>query len=119
MALKKVKFLLDENVPFSLKQVFEDQDLFCSTVQMEGWGGIKSGALSEKVKFDNFVLVTRDKDFTFLWQKYKIRVIYIAIEPAITDFIRPRLIDLLSEWTYDLSKHFLLILQKDTIRFRK
>ncbi|TET29093.1 MAG: hypothetical protein E3J70_07880 [Candidatus Heimdallarchaeota archaeon] len=117
MALKKAKFLLDENIPLSLKKVFEDQDLFCSTVQAEGWAGIKNGELTEKVKNNNFVLVTRDKDFTFLWQKHKIKVIYIAIEPAIADFIKPRLVDLLTEWTYDLSKHFLLILQKDTIRF--
>ncbi|MCG3252963.1 MAG: DUF5615 family PIN-like protein [Candidatus Heimdallarchaeota archaeon] len=117
MDLKKAKFLLDENIPLSLKKIFDDQGLFCTTLQAEGWFGIKNGALSKKVRQNKFVLVTRDKDFTFLWQKYNIQVIYILIEPAISDFIKPRLGILLQEWTYDLSKPFFLILQKDTIRF--
>jgi predicted nuclease of predicted toxin-antitoxin system len=117
MVLKKAKFLLDENVPLQLKKVFDDQGYFCTTVPAEGWSGIKNGELSKTVKNNNFLLVTRDKDFTFLWKKHKIQVIYLAIEPAIIDFIQPRLIDLIIKWNYDLSRPFLLILQKDAIRF--
>lgn len=79
--------------------------------------GVKNGELSLKVKQNNLILVTRDKDFTFLWKKYRIQVVYLAIEPAIIDFIHPRLTDLLDDWKYDLSKHFLLMLQNETIRF--
>ncbi len=117
MVLKKVKFLLDENVPVKLKQIFTDREIQCATIKELNWLGIKNGELSKNVKQDTLILITRDKDFTFLWKKFKIQVIYLAIEPATLDFIQPRLIDLLDDWNYDLSKHFLLILQKDTIRF--
>lgn len=117
MVLKKVKFLLDENVPIKLKRVFIDRGIHCVTIKEKGWLGVKNSKLSEQVKQNNLIIITRDKDFMFLWKKFKIQVIYLAIEPAILDFIQPRIIDLLDDWKYDLSKHFLLILQKDTIRF--
>lgn len=117
MVLKKVKFLLDENVPVKLKRVFFDRGIHCVTIKEEGWLGIKNSELSKKVKQNNLILVTHDKDFTFLWKKHKLQVIYLAIEPAIFDYIEPRLINLLDDWNYDLSKYFLLMLQKDTIRF--
>lgn len=50
MVLKKVKFLLDENVPLQLKKIFDDHGLFCTTVQTEGWSGIKNCELSKMVK---------------------------------------------------------------------
>ena len=75
MVLKKVKFLLDENVPVKLKYVFTDRKIHCVTIKEEGWLGIKNGELSNKLKHHHFILVTRDKDFTFLWEKYKIQVI--------------------------------------------
>ena len=117
MVLKKVKFLLDENVPVKLKDVFIDRGIQCVTIKDMGWLGIKNGELSKKVKQEHLILVTRDKDFTFLWKNFKIQVVYLAIEPAILDFIQPRLIDMLDDWKYELSKHFLLMLQKDSIRF--
>jgi predicted nuclease of predicted toxin-antitoxin system len=112
-----VKFLLDENVPVKLKYVFTDRKIHCVTIKEEGWLGIKNGELSNKLKHHHFILVTRDKDFTFLWEKYKIQVIYLAIEPATLDFIQPKLKDLLDNWNYDISMPFLLMLQKDSIRF--
>ena len=117
MDLKQAKFLLDENVPLKLKYIFLDRGISCVTVKEKGWLGTKNGILSNKIKQNNLILVTRDKDFTFLWKKYGLQVIYLAIEPAILDFIQPRLIDLLKDWNYALSKPFLLILQKDSIRF--
>jgi len=117
MVLTKVKFLLDENVPVKLKHVFIDHGIHCVTVKEEGWLGIKNGELSKKIRQNNLVLITRDKDFISLWKIYKIQVIYLAIEPAIFEFIQPRLIDLIDNWNYNISKPFLLMLQKDTIRF--
>lgn len=119
MALKKAKFLLDENVPIKLKQLFTSLDLSSVAVRDLKWFGIRNGKLSEKTKKESYILVTRDKDFTFLWDKYQIRVIHIAIEPPLlSSFLEP-LERLLINWQYDLSMPFLLILQKDSIRFRQ
>lgn len=117
MDLEKMRFLLDENVPIKLVKIFSDRGIYCTTIRKEKLSGIKNGELSKKVKELKLILITRDKDFTYLWNKYKINVIYIAIEPAILDFIQPRMVELLDDWKYDIKKPFLLILQKDIIRF--
>jgi predicted nuclease of predicted toxin-antitoxin system len=117
MGLKKVKFLLDENIPIKLKQVFIDRGIQCTTIKDEGWLGIKNGELSNKLLQGNIILVTRDKDFTFFWKKHKIQVIYLTIEPANLKSIQPSVIELLTDWKYDLSRPFLLIVQIDMIRF--
>ncbi len=119
MALKKVKFLLDENIPIKLKQLFTSLGLSCVTIRDLKWFGIRNGKLSEKVKKEPFVLVTRDKDFVFLWNKYHIQVIHLAIEPPIlSSFIEP-LRRLITHWEYDVTKPFLIVLLKDTIRLRQ
>ncbi|MHA1428534.1 MAG: DUF5615 family PIN-like protein [Candidatus Helarchaeota archaeon] len=117
MGLNKVKFLLDENIPIKLKQVFRDRGIQCTTIKNKGWLGIKNGELSKKLQQENIILVTRDKDFTFLWKKHKIQVIYLTIEPTTLKSIQPIVIELLADWKYDLSRPFLLIVQIDMIRF--
>lgn len=63
MDLTEAKFLLDENVPRRLKAIFKSKKLECWTVQELGWREIKNGLLSVRLKRNDFVLVTRDKDF--------------------------------------------------------
>ncbi len=103
-------------MPVKLKQVFTDRGITCITAKEKGWLGLKNGQLPIKVRENRFVLVTHDKDFTVLWKKYKIQVVYLAIEPAILEFIQPRVVDLLDNWKFDLFKPFLLMLQTETIR---
>jgi len=118
MALKEAKFLLDENIPIKLKQVFTSHGLMCVTVRDLKLFGVRNGKLSEKIKKESYILVTRDVDFTHLWNKFQIQVIHISIKPALlSSFITPVKI-LLSSWNYDLNKPFLIILQKDVIRIR-
>ncbi len=117
MALKKVKFLLDENVPLKLRKTFTNREIQCLTIKEMGWLGIKNSELASKVQKDKFILGSRDKDFTFLWKKFKIQVIYLLIEPATLKFIQPRISELLDNWEFDLSKPSLLILQQDIMRY--
>ena len=46
MPLKKVKFLLDENIPIKLKPLFASLGLSCATIRDLGWLGIRNGELS-------------------------------------------------------------------------
>ena len=119
MALKEAVFLLDENLDIKLAKILSDFGLSCSTLKDKRQTGIRNGELSQFVKKNNYVLITGDRDFTYLWSKYDIRVIYISIHPKTLSFIHPRLVELFQSWNYDLSKSFLLILQKDTIRLRQ
>ena len=119
MALKKAKFLLDENLDVKLAKALTALGLSCYTLRDKGWAGITNGDLSQIVKKNNYVLITGDKDFTFLWDKYKIQVIHISIHPKVLSIIEPCLVSLFKSWDYNLSKPFLLILQKDSIRLRQ
>jgi len=119
MVPKKAKFLLDENLDVKFAKVLTSLGLTCYTLRSKGWIGIKNGALSQRVKENDFVLITADKDFTFLWEKYKIQVIYVSIHPRILSVIEPKLVNLFESWDYNLSKPFLLILQQDSIRLRQ
>lgn len=117
MALSQARFLLDENVPHKLLSVFYKRDLNIDTLQSMGWSGISNGGLSEKIQRRNLVLITRDRDFTFLWRKYRIKVIYLAIEPSTPRYLQPKVKELLDNWNYDLRRPFLVLLQKDALRF--
>ena len=117
MVPKKAKFLLDENLDIKLAKSLTTLGLSCSTLKSKGWTGIRNGDLSQKVK-NGLVLITADKDFTFLWDKYKIKVIYVSIHPKILSVIEPKLVSLFKSWNYNLTKPFLIILQEDSIRIR-
>jgi len=117
MELTQIKFLLDENIPLKLKSTFTKKGLDCTSVRELGWSGFKDKEISKQIGGKKVVLITRDRDFTFIWQKQNLRIIYLAIEPAILNTIQPRVQELLNNWKYDPSFPFLLILQKDAMRF--
>ena len=119
MVPKKAKFLLDECLDVRLSKILNDFGLSCFTLRDKGWTGIKNGQLSQLAKVNDFILITYDKDFTFLWDKYKIQVIYVSIHPKTLQNSKPHLIRLFQAWDYNLSKPFLIILQEDSIRVRQ
>ena len=53
--MKKVKIILDENLPKYLKSVLQEYDIV--TVQEKGWAGMKNGELISKIEnqFDIFI----------------------------------------------------------------
>ena len=116
MVQSPIKFLLDENVPIKLKQTIINIGFNCNTIQEKGWSGFKDKDISIEIQNLDVIFITRDKDFKFLWQKYNLKVIYLAIEPAIFEFIQPRVENLVSNWDYHMTHPFLIILQKKSIR---
>ena len=114
--LKKVQLLLDENVSHRLNHLFNRLNIKFSTVQAQGWRGYKNGELAQQVKQNNSILLTRDRDFIFLWNKYQIKVIYLNIHPPLLDDLILGLENLFNNWSYDSDKPFLIIVQKDSIR---
>jgi hypothetical protein len=67
-----VKILFDENVPLPLRQFFVGHDV--STVQQEGWSGIKNGELVSRAEGRFDVLVLADKN-----SRYQQNVAQLAI----------------------------------------
>lgn len=119
MVPKKATFLLDENLDVQLSRILATLGLTCFSLKDKEWIGFTNGKLSELVRKNDFILITGDKDFIYLWEKYLIQVIVVSIHPLILSNIEPAIINLFESWTYDLSKPFLLILQKDSIRIRQ
>lgn len=115
MENKAPKFLSDENIPKKLKSIFETNNYIVDTVQELGWSGIKNGELSKQTKYKNYILVTRDRDFIYLWEKYSIQVIYLAIHLPVIENLSPRLEELLANWVFEVEP-FLIIFQEDSIR---
>ncbi len=98
MVNRDEKFLFDENVPVKLKQIFNENNYSVDIVQELGWSGIKNGELSKRTSELNYILVTRDRDFIHLWEKYGLRVVYLAIHPPLLEKLSPRVTELLLDW---------------------
>ena len=112
-----IKFLLDENVPFKILKSIKELGFECSTIQELGWNGFKDKEIAKNIQDENLIFITRDKDFTFIWKKYGLRVVYIAIEPAILESIKPQLENLIKNWNYNVNNPFLIMLQNNQIRY--
>lgn len=119
MDLTEVQFLLDENVSYRLIRFFKKYSLNFTTLRNLGWSGVKNGNLAQRVKDYNYILITRDKDFTFLWKKYGIKVIYLAIKPPIITDLINELESLFNNWETDITNPFLIIIQKEFVRLWK
>ncbi|MGV9199556.1 MAG: DUF5615 family PIN-like protein [Promethearchaeia archaeon] len=117
MVRMNIKFLLDENVPFKIQKSIKKLGFKCSTIQELVWNGFKDKDIARNIQNKKLIFITRDKDFTFIWKRYSLRVLYIAIEPAIFESIRPRLENLIKNWKYDVSNPFLIMLQNNQIRY--
>ncbi len=114
--LKKVQLLLDENVSHRLIPFLNQISNNVSTVQAQGGSGYKYGRLAQQIKQQDYVLLTRDKDFIFMWRTHQIKVIYLQIHPPVLSELILGLKNLFNNWTYDLDDSFLIIVQKDSIR---
>ncbi|MHA1617770.1 MAG: DUF5615 family PIN-like protein [Promethearchaeota archaeon] len=119
MDLKKLQFLLDENVPVGLLKILRSFDIKCTTVQELGWNGFKDIEIAKKISNTKRIFLTRDKDFQFLWEKFDLRVIHLMIDPTILEYISPTVEKLLQQWNFDIYYPFLLIVQNESYRFRQ
>jgi predicted nuclease of predicted toxin-antitoxin system len=88
----------------------------CITIQDLNWCGVKDKELSLRIKGSNYILVTRDKDFTFIWRQRKLKVVYITVEPAVLTNIEPRIREMFENWEYSVIQPFLLVIQNDSMR---
>jgi predicted nuclease of predicted toxin-antitoxin system len=112
-----IKFLLDENVPYTILKSIKELGFECSTIQELGWNGFKDKEIAKNLQDKKLIFITRDKDFTFIWKKYGLRVHYIAIKPAIFESIRPKLESMIKNWKYNVNNPFLIMLQNNQIRY--
>ncbi|MBM4167340.1 MAG: hypothetical protein FJ218_10550, partial [Ignavibacteria bacterium] len=59
----KVKFLLDENLPFELIQLLEKENYLVEHIKKIGKTGLKNGAVYSYAEKNKMWIITRDTDF--------------------------------------------------------
>jgi predicted nuclease of predicted toxin-antitoxin system len=59
----KVKFLLDENLPFELIRLLKKKNYFVEHIKKIGKSGLKNGAVYSYAASKKMWIVTRDSDF--------------------------------------------------------
>ena len=114
-----MNFLLDENVPISIKDVIQELGFDVFTLHDFNMLGIKNGEVAKLALKEKAIIITLDSDFLGLnksLQKHS-RVIYIKIHPRDPKKIRELLNNGLKENISKLKVPCKLIITEDNIIF--
>ncbi len=114
-----MKFLLDENVPLSIKEAIHDLGFDVFTLHDFNMLGILNGEVANLVLKENAIIITLDSDFLQLTKSLqkKSRIIYIKIHPRDPKKIRALLNNSLKKYVSKLNTPCKLIITEDDIIF--
>ena len=110
-----MKFLLDENMPISIKEVIRDLGFDVFTLHDFNKLGIQNGEVAELALKEKAIIITLDADFLQLNKSFQkqSRVVYIKIHPRDPKKIRELLIINLKKYVSKLNKPCKLIISED------
>ena len=106
MHSNKIAFLIDENLPVSLRDAIRLAGFVAYRLSDVGLKGVKDGVVAEYASNNKLILVTLDEDFGYLYHKlYKGRltVILLRVKPPKPIKLTETMNKLIRE--IDLSKH--------------
>ncbi len=112
-----MNFLLDENVPISIKAVIHDLGFNVFTLHDFNMLGIQNGEVAKLALKEKAIIITLDSDFLQLNKSLqkKSRIIYIKIHPRDPKKIRDLLHNSLKKYASKLSAPCKLIITEDDI----
>jgi len=112
-----LNFLLDENVPLSIKDVIRDLGFNVFTLHDFNMLGIQNGEVAKLALKEKAIIITLDSDFLQLNKSLqkKSRIIYIKIHPRDPKKIRELLHNSLKNYVSKLSAPCKLIISEDDI----
>ena len=110
-------FLLDENVPISIKDVIHELGFDVFTLHDFDMLGIQNGEVAKLALKEKAIIITLDSDFLRLNKSLqkKSRIIYIKIHPRDPKKIRELLYNGLKDYISKLSVPCKLIITEDSI----
>ena len=112
-----MKFLLDDNVPYSLKTFLMDRNLECVKTFEVGLKGRSDEEIIEYAISNDYKIITLDLDFGFLFSKYPEATI-IIVRPKI--LLPERIIEIVGKWLDKImAEKGLIILTEDKVRIRR
>ena len=114
-----MKFLLDENVPLSIKKIINNLGYEAITLKEENQLGIKNGEVAELSIIKNAIIITLDSDFLLLKKdlQKKSKIIYIKIHPRDPKIISKMLQKYLEDSVAKLNIPGKIILSENNIEF--
>lgn len=112
-------FLLDENVPISIKDVIRELGFDVLTLHDFDMLGIRNGEVAKLALKEKAIIITLDSDFLELNKNLqkKSRIIYIKIHPRDPKKIRELLYDGLKKYTSKLNVPCKLIITEENLIF--
>jgi len=112
-----LNFLLDENVPISIKDVIHDLGFDVLTLHDFNMLGIQNGEVAKLALKEKAIIITLDSDFLQLNKSLqkKSRIIYIKIHPRDPKKIRELLHNNLKKYVSKLSVPCKLIITEEAI----
>lgn len=112
-----MKFLLDENVPLSIKTVIREFGFEVFTLHDFNMLGIQNGEVAELALKENAIIITLDSDFLQLNKELqkRSRIIYIQLHPRDPKKVKKLLQDNLNRYVSKLKNPCKLIITKDNV----
>lgn len=114
-----IKFLLDENMPFTLIDFFEKKGFSVEHLKKIGMGGIKNGEVYKFAEEKEMWIVTRDADFQSYYKfiSHNIKgIILIKLTITKTANLLQAMEAVLEGCKDKLSEKHLIIVEDETIR---
>lgn len=114
-----MRFLLDENVPLSVKEIINNLGHEAITLKDEKQLGIKNGEVVELSLKRNAIIITLDSDFLLLNKELQKRskIVYIKIHPRDPKIIITIFQKYLDDVVSKLNKPGKIILSEKKIKF--
>jgi len=116
-----LKFLLDENVPISIKNDLNNLEYKALSLQNFNKLGIKNGEVAELALKEDAIIITLDSDFLQLQKavQKKSRIIYIQIHPIDPKKIKKLIKDNLIKYKSNFNHPFILHLGENKTELEK
>jgi len=112
-----MRFLLDDNVPYSLKTFLMNRNIECVKTFEVSLKGRGDEEIIEYAISNDYKIITLDLDFGFLFSKYPEATI-IIVRPKV--LLPERIIEIVGKWLDKIiAEKGLIILTEDKVRIRK
>ena len=112
-----MNFLLDENVPISVKDIIHDLGFNVFTLHDFNKLGIQNGEVAKLALKEKAIIITLDSDFLKLNKNLqkKSRIIYIKINPRDPKKVRELLHNCLKKYLSELNTPCKIVITEDDI----
>ncbi len=119
MSKEKLRFLIDENLPFSLVESLKSRGFTAYRLRDVGLKGEEDDKVADYAFKNSFILITLDKDFGYIYHQLyrgKLTILIIRVKPAIPNKIVEGMDKLIQKIDFSKYRGKLIIATEKRIR---